>query len=140
MILESEFELKELKDGETSLNEKLLNIVGTSTASVGKRYLVSHHNKEVAFLSLDFPNSEEHKDYVVLYKVYVIPELRNNGIGKYLLNKTEEICEYEGRKKIKLHAHALDDKTSTEKLISWYKSNNYKIISNNDGITMEKIL
>ncbi|KJS68443.1 MAG: hypothetical protein JL50_04500 [Peptococcaceae bacterium BICA1-7] len=114
-------------------------IVGTSSVSVGRRYLALIDDKEVGFLYIDYLETEKYRNSICLYKIFVLPEYRNIGIGKILLQRTEELCKLSGREKILLNVHPLDGVTQKEKLVKWYLENGYKY-AEEDDILMEKII
>lgn len=126
---------KELKNGESSVNEKLSEIVGKFAVSMGKRYIALIDTIEIGFLYIDFPLNQVNS--VCLYNIYVVPEYRNIGFGKTLLQKTEELCLQAERSKIIVYVRPLDDITRYEELVKWYSSNGYNFIENDEGY-MEK--
>jgi ribosomal protein S18 acetylase RimI-like enzyme len=69
------------------------------------------------------PNKKDKKDYAELLSIAVLPNLKGSGYGKLLLNKFEVIAKNRGANSCALTT----DFYYNESVISFYKSNNYKI-------------
>jgi len=94
-----------------------------------KRYVAYEHGDEVAFLSI-FPRPD--LKIWVIYKMFVLPELRWHGIGTRLLLAAEELGRNKGFPKVRLTPKALgypdgDERDrETAKLIAWYERHGYR--------------
>lgn len=108
----------------------------SSKSAYTHHYLVYDEDSEVAFLSLDIrPNV----DYLVLYEIFVKPELRHQGIGSRLLLETEKLAKNLGLWRIILNPEPFERNFSREALVNWYRKKGY-VTAEQCPIELEKHL
>ena len=128
-------EFKKLKPECNPCNNRLQDVLKTQ-AIHSLRYLVYKDNIEVAGFILDKVPSIT---WLTLYRIFVLPEYRNLGIGTKILEKIEDLAISWGYQSIVLEPKPIDENISKNYLVSWYKKHGYNI-SKKDGRYLEKLI
>lgn len=97
-----------------SLENQILN---------GQSFWILHHNnKAVAYASISRANDTQFK----LHKIYLLPELQGQGLGKKLLGFIEEIVKIKGASELLLNVNRHN------KAVFFYKRLGYEILREED--------
>nr|WP_322720925.1 GNAT family N-acetyltransferase [Nostoc sp. ChiQUE02]MDZ8234014.1 GNAT family N-acetyltransferase [Nostoc sp. ChiQUE02] len=85
-------------------------------------FIATCNDIEVAFFALDlWPVPKP----LILYELYVEPNMRNRGIGSRVLVEVEALATRMGYQKVILKPKPLDDTYSPPQLVDWYKRRGY---------------
>ena len=100
-----------------SLEEERINYRGLIGSDEGRCFLVKDENKYVAFLHVgirrDYVEGSSHSPVAYIEGVYVKPDYREHGIGKWLVNCAEDWALGKGLRQIASDTEA-DNVTSIE--------------------------
>ena len=111
-------QLKELlSEDQVADPEIRLWVANDSKTAFTRHYLAEENSIEVGFLSADVDSECE---YFVIYKLFVPPRLRRQGLGNLILKAAEELGNSLGYRNSLLRAHTLADEFSQQDLEDWY--------------------
>ena len=115
----------EVADSRTVINDALRDrALHGSRGGYTKHYIVYDQGSEVAFLSVDL---RPDLNLLVIYEIFVVPEIRRRGIGARVLLAAETLARDTGLPRVRLIPKALgyppgDERDrETAKLIKWYE-------------------
>src|ERR1019366_8701684 len=98
-------QIVEVADSRTVVNDALRNRAACSSRShYTKHYVVYEQASEVAFLSVD-PRPD--LNLLVIYEIFVVPEIRHRGIGSCVLLAAENLARENGFPRVRLLPQAL---------------------------------
>jgi GNAT superfamily N-acetyltransferase len=134
----------EVADSRTVVNDALRDrALHSSRGCYTKHYIVYDHGSEVAFLSVD-PRPD--LNLLVIYEIFVAPEIRRRGIGTRVLLAVENLARDTGSPRVRLIPKALgyppgDERDSeTTKLIEWYERHGYRATADSGFAEWQKEL
>jgi GNAT superfamily N-acetyltransferase len=131
-------------DSRTIVNDALRDrAVCSSRGRYTKHYVVYDQGCEVAFLSVD-PRPD--LNLLVIYEIFVVPEIRRRGIGTRVLLAAENLARGTGFPKVRLVPKALgyspgDERDrETANLIEWYERHGYRATADSGFAEWQKEL
>jgi GNAT superfamily N-acetyltransferase len=137
-------QIVEVTDSRTVLNGALRDrALHSSRGRYTKHYVVHDQGSEVAFLSVD-PRPD--LNLLVIYEIFVLPEVRRRGIGTRVLLAAENMARDTGFPRARLIPKALgyppgDERdTETAKLIEWYERHGYRATADSGFAEWQKEL
>lgn len=129
-MLPDGIKIVELADSRRVVNDALRQRAEhSSRGCYTKHFVVCDQGCEVAFLSLDL---RPDLNLLVIYEIFVVPEIRHRGIGTRVLLATESLARSRGFPRVRLFPNALgyphgDERDrETAKLIEWYEQHGYR--------------
>ena len=129
-MLSDRVQVVEVADARTFVRDALGDrALHSSKGCYTKHYIVHDHGDEVAFLSID---SRPDLNLLVIYEIFVLPEIRGRGVGTRVLFAAENLARNLGLPKVRLIPKALgcspgDERDiQTAKLIKWYEQYGYR--------------
>lgn len=117
-------------------NETLRELAERAKTVRSRRYIAKVYECEIGFLCYD-DWSDQSSGFI--YKIFVLPDYRGQGIGRNLLLHSETLAKSLHCTSIKLEPHAFDRTVNLSWLISWYRKQGYKPMPD-DPKKMEKFL
>jgi GNAT superfamily N-acetyltransferase len=115
----------------------------SSRGSCTKHFVLYEQGNEVAFLSVD-PRPD--LNLLVIYEVFVVPELRRHGISTRVLLAAEKLARETGFPRARLTPKALgyppgeERDRETRKLIEWYERHGYRVTADSGFVEWQKEL
>lgn len=97
-----------------------------SRAMSTHHYVAKESGNEIGFVAIDANQNVEH---LVLYEIFVPPNLRLKGIGTKLLVEVEAMAKELGYKKVTVNPEPFEQDYPKSKLVEWYKSHGYREIA-----------
>jgi GNAT superfamily N-acetyltransferase len=129
-MLSDKVQIVQMADSRTVVNDALRDrAVCSSRGHYTKHYVVYDQGSEVAFLSVD---PRPYLNLLVIYEIFVVPEIRRRGIGTRVLLAAENLARDTGFPRVRLTPKALgrppgDERNrETAKLIAWYERHGYR--------------
>ncbi|RCJ20540.1 hypothetical protein A6770_31490 [Nostoc minutum NIES-26] len=115
-------EIQEIQSADKIRSQVLRERAKRCNARITSCFIAICNDIEVAFFALDlWPVPKP----LVLYELYVVPNMRSQGIGSRVLVEVEALATKKGYQKIILNPKPLDDTYSQPKLVDWYKRHGY---------------
>jgi GNAT superfamily N-acetyltransferase len=143
-MLSDKVQIIEVADSHAVVNDALRDrAVHSSRGHYTKHHLVYDRGSEVAFLSLD-PRPD--LNLLVIYEIFVVPEIRSRGIGTRVLLAAEKLARDTGFPRVRLIPRALgyppgDERDrETAKLIEWYERHGYRATADSGFAEWQKEL
>jgi GNAT superfamily N-acetyltransferase len=134
----------EVVDPRTVINDALRDrALHSSRGGYTKHYIVYDQGSEVAFLSVDL---RPDLNLLVIYEIFVVPEIRRHGIGIRVLLAAESLARDTGLPRVRLIPKALgyppgaERDRETAKLIKWYEQHGYRATADSGFTEWEKEL
>lgn len=125
-----QFQIVEVGDSRSIVNDALRDrALHSSRGCYTKHYIMYDQGSEVGFLSVD---SRPDLNLLVIYEIFVAPEIRRRGIGTRVLLAVENLARGTGLPRVRLIPKALgyppgDERDrETGKLIEWYERHGYR--------------
>jgi len=129
--------LEEILSEDQVVDEEIRSwVANDSKTALTRHYLARENGIEVGFLSADVDSECE---YFVIYKLFVPPRLRRQGLGNLILKAAEELGSSLGFRKSLLRAHTLADKFSQQDLEDWYFRHGYSILPDSGDALVKDI-
>lgn len=128
--------IKEIEDSEVIENLTLRDLAEKAKSVRSREFIAELYGREAGFLCY-----EDWSDSSIgfIYKLFVLPEWRDLGIGAYLLSYSEKLATSLGCNLMQLEPYAFDKTVTLEWLISWYSQKGF-LEKPGDSSKMQKTL
>jgi len=123
--------LEDVTNPEDLVNEEIRSrAISSSKAKNTKHYVAKENGCEIGFVAID---ANPKVEYLVLYEVYVLRNLRKRGYGSTLLAEVEGMAKNLKYRKVTVNPEPFEQDYPKSQLIEWYKRHGYCEMASDTG-------